>query len=405
MDLAPNERTFSARYVNREEARRRFGPRADQYGASQLRGDPLADAVVAWLHRAGPRGSGMIDLALARGIGAIADPPDELERFFASIDRVPEWVDFARIDRGARVYQRVGPATLLILSAWSLMNGYHCGPAVKPLAFTRQLESMAPRRLAETGRFITEVSQVGGLQRHARGLETAVRVRLMHAHVRAALSRASAWRTDDWGVPINQGDMLGTVVEFSLLWLRGAEMMGFQLEPEEREDVLHLWRYAGSLMGVEEQLLSFIDSIESGVRTSEMLFLVQPGPDGDSLALAAALRDVPRQIARTRFEHIVAPLIERYHDGLTWAFNGEEIAGALGIPNAVWRHSLVPTRLLVRSMERVRRALPGGTWLATELGNRRVRAQIAYILERREPTFRAVSRIDESRNGRAAHAV
>lgn len=381
------------RFVNRAEARRLYGALADDYGRSQLRGDPVADAVARWMRARGEAARGLFERALARGIASIDDPPEELAALFAEIDRVPEWVDWSRIEHGARTYQRVGPATLFILSAWSLMNGYHCGPAVKPLAFTRQLEAMAPRRLAETGRFITEVTQSGGLQRHARGLEIAVRVRLMHAAVRVQLERAPEWRTRAWGVPINQADMLGTTMEFSLLWLRGAEQMGFHFTDEEREDVLHLWRYVGWLSGVEDALLGWIDSFACGVRVAEMIHLVQPGPDDDSLALAAALRNVPLQIARSPIEKLSAKWIVRYHDGLTRAFNGDRIADDLRIPNAHWKHSIVPTRVVVRSMERVRRALPGATWLATELGNRRVRAQIAHILERREPTYAPPQRI------------
>lgn len=380
-------RELPERFVNREEARRIYGLLPDLYAQSQLRGDPAADALTAWMRDAGAEGRALFERALTRGIAAIADAPTPLRTFFSEIDRVPDWVDWERIDRGARTYQRVGSATLFILSAWSLMNGYHCGPAVKPLAFTRQLEARAPRRLAETGRFITDVTQVGGLQRHARGFEIAVRVRVMHAAVRAQLLSSDGWRTRAWGVPINQGDMLGTLMEFSLLWMRGAEMMGFHFEPGEREDVLHLWRYAGWVSGVEDALLAWIESVESGERLAEMMHLVQAGPDDDSLALAAALRVVPLRIARSRLEKLGAPWIVRYHDGLTRAFNGDAMADGLHIPNARWKHSIVPTRVLVGALERVRRAVPGATWLATELGNRQVRAQIAYILEYREPTF------------------
>lgn len=388
-------RDLPERFVNRDEARRLYGAPALVYAQSQLRGDPAADALVAWMRDEGAKGRSLFERALVRGIAAIDDAPAPLSAFFAEVDRVPDWVDWARIDRGARTYQRVGPATLFILSAWSLMNGYHCGPAVKPLAFTRQLESKAPRRLAETGRFITDVTQVGGLQRHATGFEIAVRVRVMHAAVRAQLSSSPDWRTSAWGVPINQGDMLGTLMEFSLLWLRGAEMMGFHFEPEEREDVLHLWRYAGWVSGVEDELLTWMDTIDRGARSAEMMHLVQAGPDEDSLALAAALRDVPLRIARSRFEKLSAPWIVRYHDGLTRAFNGDVMADGLQIPNAMWKHTIVPTRALVGAFERARRAIPGATWLASELGNRQVRKQIAYILEHREPSFTPVTRPDE----------
>ena len=194
--------------------------------------------------------------------------------------------------------------------------------------------------------------------------------------------------------------MLGTAMEISLLWLRGAEMMGFHFEPEEREAVLHLWRYVGWVSGVEDELLGWLATYEHGVRTAELVHLVQPGPDADSLALAAALREVPRRIARTRAEKLYSRFVVPFHDGLTRAFNGDRIADDLRIPNAAWKHAITPTRALVEAFERVRLAVPGATWLATELGNRRVRAQIEHILERREPSFTPPARIDETRGGR-----
>ncbi|GAB4209000.1 MAG: oxygenase MpaB family protein [Sandaracinaceae bacterium] len=391
---------FADRYVNREEARRRFGGRADELGRAFDRGDPLADEVVAWMHARGPASRALFEQALTRGIASLAEPPPALARLFAQLDRVPPWLDFTRLERGARTYQRGGMATMFVLSAWSLMNGYHSAPAVKPLAFTRQLEAMAPRRLAETGRFVTEVSQSRGMQRHAPGFEIATRVRLVHAHVRAALTKSPAWRTSAWGLPINQADMLGTILEFSVLWIWGTEKLGFHFEPGERDDVMHLWRYVGWVSGVDDALLAWIADWASAVRTAELVYLVQPGPDDDSIALARALREVPVVNARTPFERVAGPIVQRVHDGLTWAFNGDAIAGALQIPNRRWRHVLTPVRGMVRVAERIRRTVPGGTWLASELGNARVRAHIAYLLERKEPTFEPPTHFDTTRGGR-----
>lgn len=389
------------RYVNRAEARRRFGERADEFGRAFLRGDPLADEVVRCIEREGPRARALFERALTRGLASIESPPAELAALFSSLERLPSWVDVEALERGARTYQRGGLATMLVLSAWSLMNGYHSAPAVKPLAFTRQLEAMAPRRLAETGRFVTEVSQSRGMQRFAPGFQIAVRVRMVHAHVRAGLSRSPAWRFSEWGVPINQADMLGTILEFSVLWIWGLEKLGFLLDAQEKDDVMHLWRYVGYVSGVDEALLDWIADFERAADTAHLVYLVQPGPDADSLALAAALRDVPVRNARTPFEHLLGRFVRRVHDGLTWAFNGDEIASGLAIPNRRWKAIVPPVRTLVRTVERLRVMTPGATWLASEIGNRRVRAHIEFLLERKEPSFEPPSFFDESRGGRA----
>lgn len=379
---------FAERYVNRDQARRIYGDVADEYGRFQLQGDPLADALVAEAaaHKRGLHA--LLGQALEHGVHTIDDPPQSLLDLFAAVERVPYWVDFDRMNLGARTYQRLGPAAMIILSAWSLMNGYRCGPAVKPLVATGALEKMAPRRLAETSRFVTEVCQVDGLRRTGKGFALSVRVRIMHALVRRGLSRSPRWNTRAWGAPINQSDMAGTVVEFSLLVLAGARKLGFHFSKEEAEAVVHLWRYCGYVNGVDERLLRHFASEADGVRFAKMVDSVQPGADADSVALAAALRAVPGQMATTPFEKRMSRFITKYHDGLTRAFNGDEIADALKIPNRRWKLSLHPTRAVVRSMELARRVVPGATRLAAQWGNRAVRADVNRMLAGAEPEFR-----------------
>lgn len=360
---------------------------ADLYGRMTLQGDPVADALAQEILRGGKRTRADFERALAEGIDAVPRASDALRALFAEVDHVPAWVDPRKLRRGARTYQRTGQSMMFVLSAWSLMNGYHSSAAVKPLMHTGRLDRAAPRRLAETGRFLVETCQDGGLERFAPGRMTTVRVRLMHAIVRQMLLRDGTWRTDEWGLPINQADMVGTVLEFSLLLLEGCRMMGFHFEPKESEAVVHLWRYVGYLSGVDPRLLDELCTEPRGVRFAEMIKLVQPGPDQDSIDLAAALRVVPRQLATNHLERALVPLTIRYHDGLTRAFNGDAAADALRIPNRRWKAMIVPTRLFIGFMERMRRSLPYGTPAVTWLGNKMVRQAIDKMLAGQEPTF------------------
>ncbi len=362
---------------------------ADVYGRAQLDADPLADAVAAVLAEQ-PQTRELVELALTRGIDAVPHAPVALRRLFDSLETPPHWARFARMELGARTYQRIGMAQMLILSAWSLMNGYHCAPAIKPLAFTGQLEKKAPRRLAETSRFVTETTQCGGMRRYASGFAMTVQVRLMHATVRRMLLASGSWDLPAWGAPINQADMVGTIVEFSLLVLAGARKMGFVFAAREAEALIHLWRYIGWVMGVDERLLVYLADEDTGVRFAELIDLVQPGPDEDSRALAAALRRVPLQMAASPFEKQLSQVTMRYHDGLTRAFNGDRFADELGIPNRAWKYAIYPTRALVTPLECVRRVVPGATHLAALVGNRMVRSDVRRMLGGIEPSFRAL---------------
>ena len=382
--MEASRRRYPRRFTNAAEALHRYGALADRYGQLLFAGDPIADALALEV-LAGQREP--FETALAEGIEAVPVPTPALRAFFAEVDRVPAWVDPKKLRLGARTYQRTGQSMMLVLSAWSLMNGYHSAAAVKPLMATGQLDAAAPRRLAETGRFLVEVCQDGGLERFAPGLQTAVRVRLMHSLVRHMLARRDDWHTADWGVPINQADMMGTVLEFSLLLLEGCRVMGFHFEPRESEAVVHLWRYVGYLSGVESELLEELTTEARGVRFAEMVKLVQPGPDQDSIDLAAALRVVPRALATTRVERLLAPFTIRYHDGLTRVFNGDRVADALRIPNRRWALMIHPTRAFIGTLEAVRRRLPHGTRAVAWLGNTMVRQAIGRMLGGVEPSF------------------
>ncbi|MGB5414141.1 MAG: DUF2236 domain-containing protein, partial [Polyangiales bacterium] len=158
------ETDYPSRYENREEARGRFGDDADRYAGFYLAGDPVADALVQWIERHGDSAKSQFERALRGDISAVPEASPELRRFFERADALPAWVDFDQIRTGALAYQRFGILGMIVLSAWSLINGYHSSAAVKPLAFTGELRHRPQRRLAETARFVSEATQVDGLR-------------------------------------------------------------------------------------------------------------------------------------------------------------------------------------------------------------------------------------------------
>ncbi|MEM9731776.1 MAG: hypothetical protein AAF997_24585, partial [Myxococcota bacterium] len=120
---------FPERYRHRWQATKLYGELADRYADQYLRADPVADALVDWL-RAGPKEHAeQFERALRLGVASVPDASPELQAFFESIESIPPWVDFAQIERGAFAYQRFGLVGMIILSAWSLLNGYHSSAA------------------------------------------------------------------------------------------------------------------------------------------------------------------------------------------------------------------------------------------------------------------------------------
>jgi hypothetical protein len=379
---------FPSRYSNREQAQRRFGVDADRYAGFYLQGDPVADDLAAWLRAEGESAKHAFETALRSGLVAVHDPSPALARFFESAEHVPSWVDFDELETGALAYQRFGIMGMFVLSAWALINGYHSSAAVKPLAFTGQLKYNTQRRLAETARYVSEATQVDGLRRGRPGYEISLRVRLIHAHVRHACMQSPDWRTDEWGVAINQADMLGTLLEFSLLMMEGARRLGFHATEDERKAILAMWRYSGHLSGIDPWLLDHLASEGRTRRIADLVGLVQPGPDEDSLMLANQLLKVPDNDVEHGLPKAVVFAVSRFHNGLARALNGHEIADNLGVPDDVWQYAEYPIRAVVAPLERLRRAIPGAGRVVARANNVIIRKDLERNLRGREAEFR-----------------
>jgi hypothetical protein len=368
---------------------KRYGGKVQLLASFFSKGDQLADDVVEAM-AALPRGEGMrmLDAALDHGIRSVPDAPQALRAFFADVDEVPEWVDWKRMRLGATTFQRLGLAIPLVLSGLSLMRGYHSSAAIKPLEFTGQLDKMARRRLAETGRFVIETGQYDALRRHSHGFKTTIRVRIVHAQVRRMLNTSGRWDYAAWGAPINQADLAATNLSFSAALLHGARILGFDFTREEGDALIHLWRYSGHLSGVDPALL--VTTEEEGRELGELIHLTQPGPDQGSLALAHALRGVSSQMAEeTPLAGPLILLMRKYADGVSRAFIGDEISDDLQLPNKEWKIAAPLTRLaIVSPLEMLRKRMPFGTWTTATFGNALMRALVAYELKGVDADFK-----------------
>ncbi len=357
------------RYVKLDAARLRHGERVDRFGRFFLAGDPLADAAVDSLSTL-PREArdALVDRALREGIDAVPEAPDALRALFAQLDHVPFWVDHGRVERGGRAFLESGLLGGLVLGAMSLVAGY-CSPAGnKPLMFSGRLADDVPRRLAETSRFVEVVSLPGEMRRRGDGFRACVKVRLMHASVRRGLLRSPRWNLDAWGVPINQADSAGTMLLFSSVVVEGLEKLGHEMSAQEVSDFLHLWRYAGYLLGVDAELLCATrDECDA---LWNLLSTTQDPPDDDARALARALMESGRIGARPGRETDAAEARIAFGYALSRHLIGDEYADHLGFPRSRWRHAIdVFRRVNAEALGRLR-ALPPVERLAFEAGRR-----------------------------------
>jgi hypothetical protein len=339
------------------------------------RTDPLADAVMADF--AGmPRGEGFarLERALAGGVASVPEAPSSLRALFAEVDAVPRWVDRRRLDRGGNVVLRAGAAAGIVLGLKSLISGYASPAGNKPLVLSGRLQEQAPRRLAETSRFVQAVSRPGGMQRHGDGLAITLKVRLMHAQVRRLILASGRWQPQRWGAPLNQHDMLATVLLFSVALIDGLRRLGYDVGPEEAEDLMHLWRYVGLLLGVDEPSLP--SSFAEGLRLARLIGDTQGEPDDDSRALVAALIDARIGQPATLAERAAAAARRHLLVSICRHLIGDAMADALALPRTAWHPIVAALRPANQVAARLNR-LPLWRTLATLLGDRYWNAAIS----------------------------
>jgi len=290
------------------------------------RGDPLADAVVG-------DGARLVRRAIARGIAAVEDPPDALVALFAALDDPPAWLDLDRCDRAAGHLARQTREYGFVLGAASLLAGAQNTVAGKPLTFTGRYASDAAVRSIEVGSWLAAVMTPGGLHRLGRGFEHTVRVRMIHAQVRAHLSPRDDWDADRWGLPIPQPYMAFTLAEFCSVALRAMARLGVRYRDAELDDIRHLWRCVGWLVGVADDFLPICAGDYE--RIEDLYALTSPGADaGDRAFIAALTRFQAAELSRI----VPARLAPGIVHGLQRSFVGEAVADDLGIPDTRWKH-------------------------------------------------------------------
>lgn len=337
-------------------------------------GDPLADVLVASMSEL-PRAEGhrMLAQALEQGISSIPDAPQALQDFFREIDKRPDWVNDELLEVAASVADRVGMSGERVLSCVCLTGGYRSSAANKPIAFTGALESMAYRRLAETSKFVFDLYDSRKVNRDSAGFRGAIMVRILHAMVRRRLDKDSRWKHEEWGLPINQADLLSTNLLFSTVFVLGLRAYGHIITKREADALVHFWRYVGYLMGIRLDLLP--RDFDEACLMMYLAGTTQPPGDEDSKKLAAALLSVP-------MDPDLSPLqqqIDIYkRAGFSRLLLGEREGDELGLPNHPLRWLILPTIVWNFSTELAGRVIPG----VGEFIKRKRRARVKSFVER-----------------------
>ncbi len=325
------------RCKNVDAALARFGNRVDRFLPFFSETDPLADEAVEELASMGTDGA-------RAAFGPMDRMPPRTSALVATMQRPPAWFDEERCDRGGAAFLRSGMLGGWVLGFGSLPASF-CSPAGnKPLIFTEELVRATARRLSDTCSFVREVSLPRALHQGGAGFRSILHVRLMHARIRRGLLRDARWKVRSWGTPISQADMAVTTLLFSWGVIRGLERLGASMPEHDADDLLHLWRCAGWLMGVTDELLC--TSLREADDRVAMYEAISEPPDDDSRRLVSAMFD------RSLYEAVGGAFgvpLRAFHQALCRDLIGETRANALGLPNTAFRYTVPLMRLPIRA--------------------------------------------------------
>lgn len=251
--------------------------------------------------------------ALVDGIGSVPNPPPALRDFFRAVDPVPDWVDFDLVDEGARVARRFGRNTADVMLQLALIGSYRFdGPPRLLVETGGLLGGSALRRIAETQQWATAVTTPGALRRTGDGFRLTVHVRLMHALVNHRFERSGRWDAERWGLPVNRSDLAATLGLFNAVQLLGVRLLGVRVTRADSRALMHLWKYVGHLMGVDQDWLCDSESEQHDLNYHLLLTQSYGGTAGPPLAgaLVEAQRHLYfRHFARVRRAYARARLL------------------------------------------------------------------------------------------------
>ncbi|MBI1223320.1 MAG: DUF2236 domain-containing protein [Bacteroidetes bacterium] len=279
----------------------------------RLESDPVADAVIAKIIGTGDTKHIQTLFNVLRQNNAVqkssfSDLPDDLRdsvwEYFQQGDERPAFVDEDKIGIGEGVFQKYGPEICILLQTMALPLCYACRKGAKVLVMTGrtldtddQVDPLA-RRLLETAQFVVYAMSPGGMRKGGMGIITTLKVRLIHASIRYYIlnkhTNPSGWDVEEYGHPLNQEDLAGTLYAFSALTLHGLSKMGLQLGLEEKNAYMHCWKLVGHYNGLNPELLT--DQYEEGWELGLAILRNQAAPSQDAKDLTKSCIDFIRAI-------------------------------------------------------------------------------------------------------------
>ena len=261
---------------------------------------------------------------------------ERIQAFLEEVYRIPAYVDWQRLHHGQLTFLRnAGPAGFGLLY-FSLIGGFSAPKIVKVLDATSYMTTQncdaTWRRLNETFEMVVDCIEDSECMKPGQnGWKSVLKVRFLHSRVRLGILSRGTWDAEALGLPINQEDMVGTLLSFSVNVLETIQRMTGRLTRVDEDAYLHLWRYIGYLIGIKEDY-NPCTTLEVARGTTESIILHLLHPDKRSGEVA---RNVLRSVSG-RKERIMNWSYAA-HSEMARLLLGHPLADALGLETSL-RH-------------------------------------------------------------------
>jgi len=317
--------------------------------------DPLADEVVAAVIQSG--GLEAFDQMIRHLVNNRDATPEVLppivQDFFEKTKTLPDWTDQEKIDQGEDVFELYGPEMIMMLFFVSLPYAYATRKGSHVLAITSELTKHVHRRIFRTAQFIMDVMQEGGLGANGRGIRSAQNLRLLHASIRYYIANHRKWNSKwdpTWGAPINQEDLAGTLMDFTVGVMKGLERSKIRLSAKEAEAYLHCWKVVGHIIGICPELIP--ENVEDAYDLANTIIGRQMGASDSGKLLIKDLIGFMQKFMPRPFYGFPATAT-RY-------LSGDQVADVIGAGRFDWTLSFLKLQVFLFDIaEKLKDRFPG----------------------------------------------
>ncbi len=360
-------------------------------------GDPLADdAVAAYFATVEVEHPGaLFGLLVQHTKLAPEDQVAPIRDFLAAAAEPPAWIDEASLEQGQDFFNLWVAHHFSAMYLSSLPSSYAAAKGVQVLHMTSRLRTDTERRLNETAQFLMDISAPGAFGPGGVAIDRILHIRLMHAAVRWLITNdpsvdhvdseappldstdGFSWSAS-WGTPVNQEDLVGTLLTFTVVVYDFFDQSGVLYDDAQIDDHLHLWRVIGHHLGIDPALVPTTRAESTELR--DRIWHRQHAPSAAGAAMAAAL------LAQSR-AHMPGPAWKLMPAAFR-RYLGDELCDMIDLPPTNWtRHLFGLMTVATKATTHGKRSNRAHAWLSERIGHALMNGVLAEMRHGERPPF------------------